>query len=339
MVAYRNQFLEQMAVLRPRMATYEGESMEQVVLPNLPSNISEIILVTHDESVFYANDGITKTWGPANEHQIQRKSQGLSIHVSEFICESIGHLCLSEEDKVMNDLLPNDERIPYNEAYVTHKDFMKQVVERAIPIFEQMHPGKTALFMFDNSCSHNAYANDALVVLQMNLKDEGKQPLLRDGKMPDSSVHIMTFVDEDGIKKPKGIQRILEECGLWIENLQKKCESCKLHIFDSTNEQYCATHILSCQPDFMSQKNHLKEVIEAAEHICIFYPKFHCELNYIEAFWRDILRFARRSERFMSAYAYGLLGRAAIFAVKKYWSHRCVPLSILYEFGHLNSSN
>ncbi|CAG8771321.1 20855_t:CDS:1, partial [Cetraspora pellucida] len=74
---------------------------------------------------------------------------------------------------------------------------MKQVVERVIPIFKQMHLSKLALFMFDNSCSHNAYANNALIVLYMNLKDEGKQPLLRNKKMPDGSVYVMTFVDEN----------------------------------------------------------------------------------------------------------------------------------------------
>ncbi len=39
----------------------------------------------------------------------------------------------------------------------------------------------------------------------MNLKDSEKQLLLRDGKMPDDSPHIMTFMDIDGMVKPKGI--------------------------------------------------------------------------------------------------------------------------------------
>ncbi|CAG8722700.1 15275_t:CDS:1, partial [Cetraspora pellucida] len=46
-------------------------------------------------------------------------------------------------------------------------------------------------------CTYNAYADDALVVSQMNLKDGGKQSLLRDEKMPDGSVHVIIFVDED----------------------------------------------------------------------------------------------------------------------------------------------
>ena len=59
--------------------------------------------------------------------------------------------------------------------------------------------------MFDNSCNHNAFADDALVVSRMNMKDGRKQSLLCDGKMPDGSPHIMTFTDVDDTVKPKGI--------------------------------------------------------------------------------------------------------------------------------------
>ena len=55
-----------------------------------------------------------------------------------------------------------------------NEDVVKQVKERAIPIFERTHPGKVALCMFDNSCNHNAFADDALVVSRMNMKDGGK---------------------------------------------------------------------------------------------------------------------------------------------------------------------
>src|SRR5262249_19872730 len=94
-VEYRRNFLQEIAGLRERMATYEGDTMDQVVPPALPPGIREIVPVTQDESIFYANDGTTKSWGPADENQLRRKSQGLSIHVSEFISESIGRLRLS----------------------------------------------------------------------------------------------------------------------------------------------------------------------------------------------------------------------------------------------------
>ena len=60
--------------------------------------------------------------------------------------------------------------------------------------------------MFDNSCNHNVFAEDALMVSRINIKDSGKQLLLRNGKMPDGSPHIMTFTDVDSVVKSKGIR-------------------------------------------------------------------------------------------------------------------------------------
>ena len=36
-----------------------------------------------------------------------------------------------------------------------------------------------------------------------------------------------------------------------------------------------------------------QEVIEASGHLCIFLPKFHCELNFTEYFWGAIKKFQR----------------------------------------------
>ena len=47
----------------------------------------------------------------------------------------------------------------------------------------------------------------------------------------------------------------------------------------------CATWVLEHQPDFLAQKSLVQETIEAAGHLCIFLPKFHCKLNFIEYFW------------------------------------------------------
>ena len=47
----------------------------------------------------------------------------------------------------------------------------------------------------------------------------------------------------------------------------------------------CCCWFLFCQPDFMAQKSQLEEYIASHGHICDFYPKFHCELNFIEMYW------------------------------------------------------
>jgi hypothetical protein len=35
----------------------------------------------------------------------------------------------------------------------------------------------------------------------------------------------------------------------------------------------------------MSWKPLLQEYIELCDHLCDFYPKYHCELNFIEQYW------------------------------------------------------
>ena len=38
----------------------------------------------------------------------------------------------------------------------------------------------------------------------------------------------------------------------------------------------------------MAQKSQLEEFITSQGHICDFYPKFHCELNFIEMYWGTV---------------------------------------------------
>ena len=55
----------------------------------------------------------------------------------------------------------------------------------------------------------------------------------------------------------------------------------------------CATRTLSLQPNFLEQKSLVQETIEELGHLCIFLPKFHCELNFIEFFWGAVKRYLR----------------------------------------------
>src|SRR5688500_3709789 len=100
--------------------------------------------------------------------------------------------------------------------------------------------------------------------------------------------------------------------------------------------------------------------------MCMFYLKFHYELNYVVYFWAEakrysrlhcnysfehlkdvvpralnsisltkIRRFSRRSARYISAYELGLSGKAAVFAIKRYRSHRRVLATVLEEFSDM----
>jgi hypothetical protein len=39
------------------------------------------------------------------------------------------------------------------------------------------------------------------------------------------------------------------------------------------------------QDDFVNEKPDIQHYLEGRGHVCIFYPKFHCEINPIEMLW------------------------------------------------------
>ena len=249
-----------------------------------------------------------------------------------------------------------------------NRKFRNQLQDKIIPAFESAHgPGYQALFVIDNSQGHAAYQEDALLVSRMNLRPGGKQARMRNGWFIRDGIKVnqpMIFPPNhpEFPDQPKGMRQVLEERNLWRNKLRMQCkENC-------TSNACCAKRILELQPDFKSQKSLVQEVIEAAGHLCIFLPKFHCELNYIEFFWGAVKRWLRencdytfpglqenlpkalkavaletirkwehRMYRWMDAYRGGLSARDAQFKVKqfssrKYTSHRRVPELLARQF-------
>jgi hypothetical protein len=81
----------------------------------------------------------------------------------------------------------------------------------------------------------------------------------------------------------KGMEQIIRERGLWPEGgLPVECAGPKR---PDGPASCCCRHILYTQPDFASQKPLLQEYIESRGHLCDYYPKYHCELNFIEQYW------------------------------------------------------
>ena len=162
---------------------------------------------------------------------------------------------------------------------------MDQVITCAIPIFEACFPGCQALFAFDNATSHAIFSPNALIANHMNLGPAGKQEKLRSTSYFREGIRYdqdMIFPSDYRIpelrEEAKGLRDILRERGLWPEKGLKLKE---------------ARELMSQQPDFLAQKGQLEEIIVAAGHQIVFYPKFHCELNYIENFWGAAKRHSR----------------------------------------------
>jgi hypothetical protein len=130
---------------------------------------------------------------------------------------------------------------------------------------------------------------------------------------------------------------------------------------DAPRLNCCQKCVLSNEPDFLEQKEWLTTVVEAAGFTIMFFPKYHCEFNFIEMIWGwakshhrrtctynypDLkerlpktltevmpLAFVRRAARFclrfMSGYRAGLSGPLLDFTMKKFKSHRTIPLGII----------
>lgn len=341
-VDYRKNYLKMMKNYEKLMDIYDGENMDLIVHPQLDPGQKQVVLVVHDESIFKAHDDHNSYWFENGHYVLKKKGEGKSIMVSTFLCECHGILKDSIDDAtVIFHPGANDQ------GYWCNSDLVKNLQEKALPIFNRLHPGCQALFSFDNSQNHSAVAVDGLVADRLNLSDGGKNvPMLRATSFEGIPQLMQTG---DGVQK--GIKTILSERGLWRDGLKLTCR-------EQCSSNCCARTILKSQEDFQNQRSWLREVVEDAGHLFILFPKFHCELNYIEMFWAcckrycrnncdytwkglqetvpkslasvslvSIRKFARRCYRYMHAYELGLSGMEAERAVKQYKSHRKIPYS------------
>ena len=53
----------------------------------------------------------------------------------------------------------------------------------------------------------------------------------------------------------------------------------------NANEWCCMSRVISLQDDFINEKPDIQHYLEGRGHVCLFYPKFHCEINPIEMLW------------------------------------------------------
>ncbi|CAG8474429.1 7366_t:CDS:2 [Racocetra persica] len=160
---------------------------------------------------------------------------GSSIHISDFVCESIGRLKLSNYEIGINNLLPDSMHLKYTKA--------------GIAIYSGIN--RDALFMFDNSSNYGLFAEDALLVSQMDIKDGTKKLLLYDDTMSDGSKHIMIYIDNANVKRSKRIKQVLEE--------RDFVSLLKIHCFACRSEQFMSAYELGLSgkaADFAVKKYH-----------------------------------------------------------------------------------
>ena len=208
-------------------------------------------------------------------------------------------------------------------------DHLLAQVDRTIDIFDRLTNGHAqGLFLFDNAPSHQKRADDALSARMMvkgasyfyffqlvTLIPSGSLApnkgwthnkcgvRMRDGTLPNGQPQPLYF-PEDHDSMPgwfKGMEVIIRERRLWPETGIKLPTQCPNFKCPPGRVDCCCRRILFLQPDFVGQKSQLEERIESRGHICDFYPKYHCELNFIEQYWGAAKARYRKSPRAKTA--------------------------------------
>jgi len=108
---------------------------------------------------------------------------------------------------------------------------------------------------------------------------------MRDGHLPMGESQPLYFPDDHPTMPRwfKGMEVIICERGLWPE--QGLVAQCPNFHCPAGRTHCCSRWLLFTQPDFITQKSQLQELIEGRGHLCDFYPKYHCKLNFIEQYW------------------------------------------------------
>ena len=123
-------------VFLPRMLQYEKrmqeKDMDVVIPPELTNGEKRVVLITHDESKFYCNEGKPLIW-MENGKKLLPKSKGTSIMVSGFCCECHGFFSRGEL-KSYNFFEAGVAR----EGWFTNKDLVAQF-DSIVPLIRDLH--------------------------------------------------------------------------------------------------------------------------------------------------------------------------------------------------------
>ena len=199
-----------------------------------------------------------------DEDILRSKYMGHSIIVSAFLCPCYGLLQLSDEQLLANSHIEHKEafvlRSVQADGYWKVEHILDQLINRAIPIFEVLHPGCIGIFCFDQLTNHNAMAEDALIATRINLSSSGGQHKMRNGWYMDEygerRVQSMVFSNNYPVTKlrrqPKGIKQVLQERNFWpAKGVHLMCKQCSgKHDDVPSKVNCCARRIMSLQPDF-----------------------------------------------------------------------------------------
>ncbi|KAH9014698.1 hypothetical protein EDB84DRAFT_1568033 [Lactarius hengduanensis] len=180
-VAYRNGFVARWKEYEKRFHTWDNDGNEHRPQDTFWVESTHgrfwLILVTHNESIFYQNDSRKTHWiADIKKAGPLPKGDGQSIMVSDFLTSEWGRLCDGKEEARVI-FKPGANRDGYFDA-----DNVLKQVDDAIDIFEGKTKGfSQGLFLFDNAPSHQKRAANALSARNMPKGPKANWAHIKDG--------------------------------------------------------------------------------------------------------------------------------------------------------------
>ncbi|CAG8673090.1 12154_t:CDS:2, partial [Cetraspora pellucida] len=128
-----NSFLPMMKELDLVLLEYDDQDLTKLVEKSILPEKKKHCVITHDETTLAANDDKKTGWGPKGEHKLRQKGQGRCIHVSEFLCEPLGRVHLTEEQHAAHPEISKCYVTELLEIGANYEDYWNEVMtERGI---------------------------------------------------------------------------------------------------------------------------------------------------------------------------------------------------------------
>ncbi|THU86458.1 hypothetical protein K435DRAFT_683591 [Dendrothele bispora CBS 962.96] len=336
-----------------------------------------VVIWFHDESTFYAHDRRELIWCAPDLKAVPKpKGEGVTIMIADFVSADYGWLRSRDgirSARVVFKAGKAREGFFTNENIVTQAKVEMDILEADYT--DEKHVFVYDNATTHRKREDDALSARHMPLNPSGFGKNGNSPnfgVYKNAIGPDGRTNTIQslYFSADHGKYPgrfKGMAQILIERGYGEEaKLPRECPSFKC---PPGSDRCCCRRFLYSQPDFVNEKSILEKVCNMRGFDVIFLPKFHPELNFIEQCWGAAKRvyrmyppsskeedlennvtsaldsvdvkvmrhFARRAWKFLDGYRQGLDGKQAAWAAKKYRGHRCLPDSILEQYGQWNS--
>ena len=274
--------------------------------PNSRPDITNMVVWFHDESTFYAHDHHTLRWCHKKEGpKPQPKGEGISLMVAHFVSADYGYLQSPNGTETACILFRAGKG---RDGYYTN-DRIIQHAEKAMEILQKYYLNDDHILIFDNATTHVKWADNALsarhmpknpshdwgvtvlakndsgaIMYHSNGKPQNIKVPMEPGHYANGEPQLLYFPNR--YKKAgwfKGMAQILQERGLEAESTLPA--ECKWFRCPPGGIGCCCHRVLYNQPDFVHIESILESTCHAKNVQVLFFPKFHCELNFIEQVW------------------------------------------------------